>query len=130
MKVAILETGGPPDALVPRFGRYPDMLRRLLGPGFDYADYDVAAGPLPEDPAAHEAYILTGSPAGVYEDLPWIEPLAAFVRAAGEARLVGICFGHQLMAEYMVGLAQRSGDGQDHRAGAVLGKGDVDAKYQ
>ena len=47
MKLAILETGTPPGALVTRFGRYPAMFRQLLGDGFDYASYDVAAGELP-----------------------------------------------------------------------------------
>ncbi len=36
---------------------------------------------LPE-PAAHNAYLITGSPAGVYDPLPWIEPLQAFIRSA------------------------------------------------
>ena len=62
-KVAILEAGKPPAPLIERFGRYPAMFQTLLGNGFDYASYDVAAGELPVDPAAHDAYVITGSPA-------------------------------------------------------------------
>ena len=107
MKLAILETGGPPGALAERFGSYPDMLRALLD--IDAPGYDVAAGALPALASDHDAYILTGSPAGVYDDLPWIAPLKAFLQLArGKAKLVGICFGHQIMAEAFGGHVEKS----------------------
>ena len=37
-------------------------------------DLDVQAGELP-DPGNHDAVLITGSPAGVYDDYPWIKPL-------------------------------------------------------
>ena len=44
--------------------------------------------------------------------MPWIEPLKQFVRATrGEAKLVGICFGHQIMAEAFGGRVARSDKG-------------------
>jgi len=100
MKLGILETGRPPRALRPQFGDYPTMFRMLLGEdAFDYVTYDSRDG-LPEDVEACEAYLVTGSPAGVYDDRPWIGPLLDFLRAAkGRAALVGICFGHQAMAQ-------------------------------
>jgi GMP synthase-like glutamine amidotransferase len=109
MKLAIIETGRPPGDLVQRFGDYPAMFARLLGPGFEIESYDVQAG-LP-DPQAHGAYLLTGSPAGVYDPLPWIEPLKQFIRAANRARMVGICFGHQVMAEALGGRVEKSEKG-------------------
>jgi len=112
MKIAILETGAPPPPLVPRFGRYPDMFRRLLGSDHVAAAYDVAGGSLPADPEDHGAYLITGSAAGVYDDLPWIAPLKAFLEAAkGKARLIGVCFGHQIMAETFGGRVARSEKG-------------------
>lgn len=112
MNVGILETGHPPGGLAARFGDYPAMFRGLLGAGFDTTTYDVAAGKLPERPAAHGAYLITGSPAGVYDGLPWIEPLKAFLREAkGQAKLVGVCFGHQIMAEAFGGRVEKSGKG-------------------
>lgn len=112
MNVGILETGRPPGDLATRFGDYPAMFAELLGPGFATATYDVAAGGLPERPEAHPAYIVTGSPAGVYDDLPWIGPLKEFLRAAkGQAKLVGVCFGHQVMAEAFGGRVEKSHKG-------------------
>lgn len=100
MKLGIIETGAPPAEVIDRFGDYPSMFRRLLGAGHDYTTYDVAAGELPDRPETAQAYVVTGSPAGVYEPLPWIAPLKDFLVAAkGRAALVGVCFGHQIMAE-------------------------------
>jgi GMP synthase-like glutamine amidotransferase len=109
MKVGILETGGPPQPLVARFGGYPAMLERLLGPGWETARYDVAAGALPSDPSGQDGWLITGSPAGVYEPHAWIPPLEDFLRAAkGKAKLVGICFGHQIMAQAFGGRVEKS----------------------
>jgi GMP synthase-like glutamine amidotransferase len=110
MKVAILETGYPPGNLSEQFGDYPGMFAELLGPGFEVESFDVQAGHLP-DPVAHRAYLITGSPAGVYDPLPWIEPLQQFIRSADCARMVGICFGHQVMAEALGGHVEKSDKG-------------------
>jgi GMP synthase-like glutamine amidotransferase len=109
MDVAILCTGAPPPDLAPRFGDYGAMFGRLLGPGFEPRVYGVAGGELPSAPDAHPAVLITGSAAGVYEPLPWIEPLLRFIREAkGRTRLVGICFGHQAMAEALGGRVEKS----------------------
>lgn len=111
MKIAILETGGPPGDLSARFGDYPAMFARMLGPDFDVESFDVQAGELPADPAAHAAYLITGSPAGVYDRLPWIAELLRFIRAAGASKMVGICFGHQAIAEALGGHVEKSDKG-------------------
>lgn len=110
MKVAILETGRPPGDLAGRFGDYPVMFERLLGPGFEVDRFDIKAGALPE-PQGHPAYLITGSPAGVYDPLPWIGPLQQFIRTASGAKMVGICFGHQVMAEALGGHVEKSDKG-------------------
>ena len=112
MNVGILVTGHPPGRLADRFGDYPRMFADLLGPGFETAAYDVTADAFPERPEAHSAYLVTGSPTGVYEDHGWIEPLKGFLRAAkSKAKLVGICFGHQIMAEAFGGRVEKSAHG-------------------
>ncbi|HEY4070575.1 MAG TPA: type 1 glutamine amidotransferase [Sphingomicrobium sp.] len=110
MKLAILETGRPPGKLANEFGDYPQMFERLLGGGFEVESFDVISGELPEA-AAHHAYLITGSPAGVYDPLPWIEPLQQFIRSADGAKMVGICFGHQVMAEALGGHVEKSDRG-------------------
>ena len=112
MRIGILETGAPPDPLKPAFGDYPAMFERLLGDGFDYAVFDVPAGGFPDRPEACDAYVVTGSAAGVYDPLPWIAPLETFLRQAkGRAALVGVCFGHQIMAQAFGGRVVKSDRG-------------------
>jgi GMP synthase-like glutamine amidotransferase len=110
MKVAILETGYPPGNLADEYGDYPHMFADLLGTGFEVESFDVQKGELP-DPSAHGAYLITGSPAGVYDPLPWIGPLQEFIRTANGAKMVGICFGHQVMAEALGGHVEKSEKG-------------------
>lgn len=111
MKVAILETGRPPGDLAEEFGDYPDMFSTLLGPAFEIERFDIQAGQLPADPSAHETYLITGSPAGVYDPFPWIGPLQEFIGSARERKMVGICFGHQVMAEALGGHVEKSDRG-------------------
>jgi GMP synthase-like glutamine amidotransferase len=110
MKLAVLETGVPPEPLAQEFGSYPDMFADLLGPGFEIETFDVQKGELPAR-AAHGAYLVTGSPAGVYDPLPWIEPLMDFIRSADGAKMVGVCFGHQVMAQALGGEVIKSPKG-------------------
>lgn len=110
MKLAILETGAPPSSLQPRFGTYPQMFDQLLGTRSDV--FNVPMLELPERAEDYDAYLVTGSSAGVYEDHPWIEPAKEFLRGAkGKAKLVGVCFGHQLMAEAFGGRVIQSPKG-------------------
>jgi len=109
MTIGILETGAPPRSLRAAFGSYPAMFRSLIGEGRDYLTFDVAGGELPSPEARCDAYVVTGSEAGVYEERPWIAPLAEFLRSVkGRAKLVGVCFGHQMMAEAIGGKAIKS----------------------
>jgi GMP synthase-like glutamine amidotransferase len=113
LKLGILKTGRPPSPCIPVYGTYPDMFRHLLGEdAYDWRTYAVDEGELPGSPTECDGYLVTGSSAGVYEDLPWIGPAEDFLRAAkGTAALVGVCFGHQLMAQAFGGAVIKSPKG-------------------
>lgn len=110
MKLAILETGRPPGNLAEQFGDYPMMFQKMLGFGFEVERFDVPAGELPAQ-GEHDAFLITGSPAGVYDPLPWIPGLLDFIRSAQGSKMVGVCFGHQAMAEALGGHVEKSEKG-------------------
>ncbi|MGE0315709.1 MAG: type 1 glutamine amidotransferase [Lautropia sp.] len=112
LKLGILEAGAPPPRLAVAFDRYAGMVATLLGPDVAPRAYDVRQGEWPATPLECGAWLVTGSSAGVYDPLPWIPTLEAFMReAAGRRPMVGICFGHQLMAQAFGGAAAKSPKG-------------------
>ena len=122
-RIAILQTGAPPAALAKAHDNYPAMFRDLLGEGFVVETFDVQAGQWP-DAGAFNAAIITGSSAGVYETEAWIAELLDWIRAAkGRTKLVGVCFGHQAMAQALGGRVEKSARGWGvglHRYEVVL----------
>lgn len=109
MKVGILETGTVPSGLAERHGAYDAMMARLLGEGFETETFRAWRGEVPARPELCDGYLITGSSAGVYEAHAWIAPLAAFLVAArGRRPLVGICFGHQMLAHAFGGRVEKS----------------------
>jgi GMP synthase-like glutamine amidotransferase len=84
-------------------------LFNLVNAPFTYEIYHVAEGEFPETAAACDAYLVTGSPQGVYDKDTWIAPLGDFIRQAYAARrkLAGICFGHQMIAHSLGGEARK-----------------------
>lgn len=114
MLIGILETGHAPADLRARSGSYPEMFQRLLdGRGFDFRSWAVVDMEFPASPREADGWLITGSRHGAYEDLPFIRPLEALIRDAYEARipLVGICFGHQIMAQALGGRVEKFSGG-------------------
>ncbi len=116
MKLGILKTDTVRPEWVPKFGEYPDMFVVLLGradPSMEFVTYDVESGVYPADIDEVDAYLITGSKSSVYDDKPWIPPLIKFVQeiAARGKKIVGICFGHQLVAQALGGKTEKSDKG-------------------
>lgn len=116
MRVTILETGRAPGRLSDDFPRYPEMFVSLLAKANESLAFETISlveGERLPDPAQRQAIVITGSPSGVYDPTPWIDPLRDFVRGAFAAKtpMVGVCFGHQVIADAMGGDVRKSEKG-------------------
>ncbi len=106
MHIGVLQT----DSVLPEFlgehGDYPEMFATLFSevdPHLRFTSYNVQVA-VPESIEC-DAYVITGSRHSVYDDLPWILPLVEFLGdvLAAQGRIIGVCFGHQLMAHFFGG---------------------------
>ncbi|MEM9937440.1 MAG: glutamine amidotransferase [Pseudomonadota bacterium] len=116
MKLTIIETGLPPEALREAWPGYPDMFRDLLTPhlpDWQFETISVATGDPLVDPSTLDATLITGAAAGVYDDEPWMAPLMDFIRwsAASNVPQIGICFGHQAIAQAFGAQVRKSDKG-------------------
>ncbi len=110
MKIGILECGHTMPEIELSHGDFPDMFAKLLdGNGFTFASFDVVNMQFPPGIDTCDGWLLTGSKHGAYDDLPFIAPLEEFVRQAyaNAVPMVGICFGHQLIAQALGGKVEK-----------------------
>ncbi|MEZ5824568.1 MAG: type 1 glutamine amidotransferase [Geminicoccaceae bacterium] len=108
MRIGILQAGHVPPELADRYEDYGSMIRRMVergGRDFRYECWSVVDDVFPDDVRACDAWVISGSRFGAYDDHPWIRRLEDFVREsfAASIPMVGICFGHQIMAKALGG---------------------------
>lgn len=123
MRIGILQCGQSPEQLKETLGDYPDMFIRLLGErGFEFTVWHVEGMEFPESVHDADGWLLTGSRHGAYEDHAFITPLEDFIRRAYAEAVpqVGICFGHQIIAQALGGKVVK------HPAGWAVGAQDYD----
>ena len=116
MKIGILQCCSVLAEFQERFGDYPDMFKTgflEIDPRLEFRTYDIREHEFPTTPDECDAYITTGSRSSTYEDLPWIPPFKALIEELHrhKRKLVGVCFGHQLIADALGGYTELSDRG-------------------
>ncbi len=115
-RITIIETGLVSEPTRGRYGSFPQMFERMIRAADASIHLEtvslIKGEPLPK-PDSLQAILITGSSAGVYDKLDWIAPLENFVRNAyvRQIPMVGVCFGHQLMAQALGGMVRKSEKG-------------------
>jgi GMP synthase-like glutamine amidotransferase len=110
MKIGILQTGHSPDNMIEQLGDYGEMFTKLLGGhDFEFQIWSVVDGDFPDSAVDADGWLITGSKFGAYEGHDWIPPLEQLILAIRDTGrpLVGVCFGHQIIAKALGGKVEK-----------------------
>ncbi len=116
MKLGLLEVGRCNPRMTPKYGAYPPLFHTLIGradPSIAFERVRILEGAPPPDPGACDGWLITGSKHGVYDDLPWLPGLTELILEAYARRIpvIGVCFGHQLLAQALGGRVEKAAQG-------------------
>jgi len=118
-RVLIVQAGSADGMMRARFGDYPEWFARLMASRVELQ----VARPYEEDlpPIARfDGVLMTGSPKSVTEPEPWMDAAAAYLLEAAQTRpVLGVCFGHQLLARALGGRVERNPRGREAGTAAV-----------
>jgi len=112
--IGILLCGHAPEDIAADMGNYDDMFVDLLkGHGLRFRTYAVVDNQFPDSVEECDGWLITGSKHGAYEPHGWIPPLEQFIRDvyADGRPMVGICFGHQIIAQALGGTVEKYSKG-------------------
>ncbi len=103
LKVCILDNDNLDPAVAPTYVSYGAMTETMFaaaGVRWQFERFNTTRSEYPDSFDAYDAVLLTGSKADSFSDEPWVVTLRERVGEllAQRKKLLGICFGHQLIA--------------------------------
>lgn len=107
-RVAILKADALPDPYN-KTDRIDNLfLQFFKESGYELSFYNAIYNQFPS-PSSYDLYIITGSRHSVYEPLDWVTNLEDYINNNRLPKLIGICFGHQLIAKARGGKVENCG---------------------
>lgn len=116
MKIGILQCDDVMVALQEKHGNYPEMFMDLLrgvDPKLQFQVWRCHENEIPDSEAEVDAWLITGSKYGVNDGLAWVGQLCDLIRQLYRLKqpVIGVCFGHQLIAHALYGQVERNPKG-------------------
>lgn len=113
MKIGVLVAEELAAPLVERLGSIRNAFRAMLDISFDLHFWQVNENVFPSGADECDGWVISGSSASAYDEYGWVERLRGLLRdAKGKRPMIGICFGHQLIADTFGGKAEPSPGGR------------------
>lgn len=119
-KVVVFKTGEPPAEIESARGTFFAWIRAAAGShgvseGGEWDEIDARDSDAVRAVTNVSCVIITGSPASVADRLPWTVALEAKVAelAALHVPMLGICFGHQVIAQALGGVVVKNPRGRE-----------------
>ncbi len=115
MHILILRTGDAIGELVERRGEFARWIRETVADGGVHVWSEVDARFQAPPEGGFDAIIITGSAASVTERATWMIRAEAWLRARVDegVPILGICFGHQLLAQALGGRVTKNPAGRE-----------------